>query len=346
MSDLPNITVMHGGDEVEAVHYMGQEAEYVIVDGKMVFQREKHYSLMDFSFQPQSRLTDDAEARWFEFGFNSWGTLTGNSTTGFYTPNGLKITLESSTDLVVWNLARFIDCVGSPTDNGDGTFTYWSRCIQPNFYFNVLADFSLICNRYGKSLESLNLMGTDLALPHFPYALPADAAVLQADLVALGYTGATVRSTSAPITASGIEHESGINLVIRLTVSSGQVTEAKNVAGVHISLPGYPYALPSDVATLQADLRSNGFPGAVVKMWGDEWTITMPNVSTPDNQRFFSGTISPGDPYPYWDAFGVYQGLNSDTYVSGLPSNVRDLDGNPLEENLAKNFARLRISLP
>ena len=344
MSDIPNIIAMRGGQKVSAVNFMGQEAEFVLSSGKMVFQRVKHFSLMDFTFLPQSRLTEDDVGVWFEFGFVADGPLTGNAAAGWVDGGGnISISLESSNDLATWHLARFTDCAETGIANGDGTFTYWSRNLTPNFYKETVCDFSVTFNRYGKSITGLNLLGVDITLPHASYD-KTQTALLAADLVALGYSGATVAVTSGQVVASIENYVWENSKVLRVTQSGNNVTNVSSIAGVTIPLPYYPYTLPAQAGNLRDDLVSAGYSGAVVKLLGDVWVINIPNINCVDNQRFLTATFDPGDSYPYWDEFGVFQGYNPDSTADGTFSNVRNISGNPMTENLAGNFARLRIS--
>jgi len=344
---VPVIKTYKGGQQIKTLFINGKEVDYLILKGQMVFMKsaEQLQFLLDDALKTQTVLTDDAVARWLDVSFLSSG-ITGNATTGWVTEDGQgKITVESSSDLQTWYVARFADRAGSPIDNGDGTYTYWSRCSVPNFYYSVRCDYAISSNRYGKSVTEISLFGTDISLPNFPYALPAQASLLQADLIAAGYAGSTVTVTSNPLTATAESYDFDNNHVLHITQSGAAVTSVQAWTGVNIALPGYPYALPSQASNLQADLRSAGYSGAVVVLWGDEWTVSIPDITTADVQRWISATISPADPFPYWDSFGNFQGYNPDVNINGAFSNVRAPDGTPLVENLNGNFARLRISL-
>jgi hypothetical protein len=101
--------------------------------------------------------------------------------------------------------------------------------------------------------------------------------------------------------------------------------------------------MPAARATLQTHLRAAGFSGAVVMIYDDPWTITLPDVPATGTVRDFGVNITPGDPYPHWDFFGNYLGEAPAAYVPGSFGNTRDPVGNPLSES-ARGFARLRIS--
>jgi hypothetical protein len=70
------------------------------------------------------------------------------------------------------------------------------------------------------------------------------------------------------------------NIVCDLTLTCdnyGKSITAISVAQAAVSLPGYPYAMPSQAATLQTHLRSAGFTGAVVS------NVSKPLVATAKN---------------------------------------------------------------
>jgi len=174
--------------------------------------------------------------------------------------------------------------------------------------------------------------------------MPAAAPTLQADLLALGYTGATVSSVPAPLTVEIETHAILSIQKLSATMSGDNVTLVKSATGQDIPLPGYPYAIPSQRASLQDDLRATHHPGTVVKTLGDEWEILLPNRSTLFNNRELRVTFTPGDPYPYWDMFEVYQGELPDNVVTGQFYNLRSTEGLATMSEAAKNFARLKIS--
>lgn len=129
-------------------------------------------------------------------------------------------------------------------------------------------------------------------------------------------------------------------------MSGTNVTDVKD-SGVTVSLPGYPYSMPSQRATLQTDLRNAGKSGAVVRLFGDTWTLFLPDRSATRNVRDYAVTFTPGDPFPTWDMFGNYQGeitdtIVTDTIVTGTSGNVRTPGGSPLSEAV-RAFARIGL---
>ena len=63
--------------------------------------------------------------------------------------------------------------------------------------------------------------------------------------------------------------------------------------GTLISLPAYPYSIPSDISALVADLETAGFPGATVTTTATRWTLTIPDVVAYDYSYRMTLTIDP-----------------------------------------------------
>jgi hypothetical protein len=173
--------------------------------------------------------------------------------------------------------------------------------------------------------------------------MPADASRLQADLRTAGFTGATVTSSSAPISVFARNFQFSGGHLLHATMSGSDVT-AMDEFGSSITLPGFPYAMPADRADLQADLRSAGYSGAVVALFDDPWTITLPDVLTTGLIRDFSLIITPGDPFPVWSFDGTPQADNPWTSVDGHFENTRASDGGPIREERQRAFAAMRIT--
>lgn len=169
-------------------------------------------------------------------------------------------------------------------------------------------------------------------------------ATLQTHLRAAGYTGAVVSNVAAAMSVGIINHTNGARTPLQVVLSGTNVTMVKTNSGTNISLPSYPYAMHAQQATLQADLRAAGQSGAVVMLYGDEWTIFLPDrPAASPAQRANSVTITPDDPYPAWDMFGAYLGNQSAATILGTSGNVRSAGGTPQAEAL-KQFARLKIT--
>lgn len=287
------------------------------------------------------RMVDDSTGLWCEAGFQTDFLLTGSAATGWTDPAEIcSITLQASTNLLAWTVGGFVDCPGSPTDMGDGSWQYWSRAVVPAHWKYTMVDMTVSSDLYGKTLTAGLERSTAISLPGYPYAIPADAARLQADLRASGYPGSVVTSTAAALTATARNFT--VNGTYPLPVyQSG--TNVTNVTSLGVTIPlSYPYALPADQARLQTDLRAAGQAGAVVMLHADQWSVMIPNRLAVGTIRDFSLTVYPGDPFPVWNGFQVYQGLSTANIVSGSPGNTRSPAGAPLLES-DKQFSRLKI---
>lgn len=316
----------------------GQPARMLLYQGRQIYPCRGVDPLDSLAY----RFDDATDAKWFEVGFRSPEILTGNASAGWTDPRGyVRLELQSSADLQSWAMGQFVDCASTAIANADGTFDYWSRCMIPHHWEAVLVDLTATSDRAGKSITGISVMLAAVALSGFPYAMPSDAARLQTDLRAAGYTGATVTSTSAALTATARNHTVDGNKSL-LVIQSGSTVTSVTSGGTSISLPSYPYTLPSARASLQADLRTAGLSGAVVMLHADSWEVTLPDRAASGADREFSLTIDPGDPFKVWDFYGTYQGENPAATVDGTSGNVRNPSGSPLLER-SSQFARMRI---
>jgi len=345
MSNTLRIRTKMSHQEVSLIYHQGQLVTFMIRGGKIVFAK-------DPLPYPQTliRMVEDIEGNWMEVGFLSDTALYGNPADGWVdVGNYAALWMQNSFDLVAWHDGNWIAAPsGGVVDNLDGTFWYWSRCTVPQYWKNLLIDNRLGSNRQGKSITNIKLAETTVTLPGYPYAMPAQAATLQADLIAAGYAGCTVQTSTADISveitnyyyANSISNRDKLNPVVN---AASQVTEVTTVDDVSIPLPSYPYQMPAAQATLQTDLRAAGYSGAVVKLYDDPWEIFIPDRNTTtQNSRAIQLTITPADPYPYWTMQGVYQGLDQDDTITGTHENIRSAGGQDLVE-AAKQFGRLRL---
>jgi len=289
-----------------------------------------------------AQTTDDSTAKWFDLEVILPGDFTGSPETGW--SNGtIDLGLDYTLDLTTWETVDWITTPGTSVETlGDGRKKHFARCSIPVQWLETLVDFTLTCDREGKSITSITLLHTAVSLSGFPYAMPGDASRLQADLRTAGFTGATVTSSSAPITVFARNFQAGGGHNLTATMSGSNVTGMSEF-GSSISLPGYPYAMPSQRASLQADLRTAGYTGAVVMLHDDPWTITLPNVLTSGLIRDFGVEFTPGDPFPVWDFFGTPQPDAPATSANGSFENLRAPDGSALREETARAFAAMRI---
>lgn len=324
--------------------YRGTSRKRLLIRGHLAVFRDPDYSLPQLEFE----MVEDSAGSWFQVSFVSPSLLTGSASSGWTWTNAshqLAVQIEQSTDLQSWTLGAFVDAAGSPAAVVGG-YRYTARAVVPSRWKNVMCDLALTSNRGGKSITSIQVKGSHVALPGYPYAMPAAAATLQTHLRAAGYPGATVTSVAAPWSVNIRNHLQAGSSNLQTTIVGSAVTQVRSYVGgvwTPVSLPGYPYALPSAQATLQTHLRSAGFVGAVVKLLGPEWTIHLPNVLASATNRLFMVEFTPPDPFPYWSFDGVYQGLAADAMAVGTSGNVRTPAGDPLAE-ASRQFARLRIT--
>ena len=341
MADFLTIKARHAGQEIARVFHAGQEADFVFGRGTTMFAKIP----AEIYGRTECRNVTDATAYWFEFGFRMDVLLSGNGAAGYTDPgNYFRLEIQQTEDLVNWSMGKFVPAPVPVVDNGDGTWTYWSRALVPVWWLNVLADLTLTSNRYGKSITELSIGQVPLTLPSYPYAMPAQAATLQADLRAAGYPGAVVSTVSAALTVGIINHTEEGSIPLTATLSGTDVTQV-STSSASIPLPGYPYAMPAQRATLQADLRAAGQSGAVVMLYGDAWTIFLPDrAAASPTQRASIATITPDDPYPAWDVFENYLGELPAVTVNGTSGNIRPGGGGATIPEALKQFARLKIT--
>jgi hypothetical protein len=287
--------------------------------------------------------TADSTARWFDLEIVMPDDFTGSPEDG-WTNGTIELGLIYTLDLTNRQVVDWITTPGSSVEDlGDGGKRHYARCTVPVQWLQTLVDFTLTCDRQGKSITSISLLRSAVSLSGFPYAMPADASRLQTDLRAAGFTGATVTSTSAAVTVSVRNYTATSAHVLTATMSGSNVT-AMAEFGTSITLSGFPYAMPSQRASLQADLRTAGFTGAVVTLHDDPWTITLPDVVTTDFVREFTVMFTPGDPFPVWDFQGTPQDDNPANFADGQVGNIRDIYGASLREEIPRAFAAMRIT--
>ena len=299
---------------------------------------------MDEQFQTRAGMVLDATRYWMQVTFQSAEILTGNAAAGYQDAGGnFKIEWLQSTDLVSWAYGKFSDESPAYTANGDGTYTYAARGTIPAWWIEVMCDFTISTARYGKSITGIMLKDEAVTLAHFPYAIPGQLALFEADLDAV-FPGATAVITSGMMRAVIENHTVAGTYPFKVVMSGNNVTSVllqnlTPVAGLNL-----PYNVLTQRANLQSDLRAAGYDGAVVTLYSDSLTITLPDVPAEGSVRWFTMTIDPPDPYPYWDYLGNYQGENPNTLINGTYGNVRTPGGDPLLEAKERQFCRLLIT--
>lgn len=287
--------------------------------------------------------TTDSTAQWFDLEIVLPGDFSGSPEAG-WTNGTIELGLYYTLDLTTWETVDWITTPGTSVETlGDGRKKHFARCSVPVQWLETLVDFVLTCDREGKSITAITVLHTDVSLSGFPYAMPADASRLQADLRSAGFTGATVTSSSAPITVFARDFQPSGGHLLTATMSGSNVTGMAEF-GSPITLPGYPYAMPADRADLQADLRTAGYSGAVVTLHDDPWTITLPDVLTSGFIRDFILKFEPGDPFPVWDFQGNPQADAPADSANGVYENIRNPEGGAIREEIQRAFAAMRIT--
>ena len=198
MADFLTIKARHAGQEIARSFHAGQEAAFAFGRGTTMFAKAP----IELYGRTEARVVSDAGEKWFEFGFRVDAALTGNGATGWTDAgNYLRLEAQWTPDLVNWSMGKFVPAPTPVVDLGDGSFEYWSRALNPQD--SAIKTGALVCSQSNgdvrnNPLTSLVIAGVAQALPHFPYDfdLAGTAAQLQADLIALGWTGATVTGTS------------------------------------------------------------------------------------------------------------------------------------------------------
>lgn len=327
---------LHRGSRKIATLFQGDRPIYMSPEAA----KEAAQIWLDANVKTVSSTLNDAEAFWFEVAVTLPGDFAGSPGAGWTRAmDKIRLRLSHSEDLLTWTQGGWTTPPGkSTTTNADGTKTWPCRYSAPIWWNTVIIDQVITSTRAGKSVTSILVVDTEITLAT-PRAMPADSALLQADLRGLGYTGATVTGVSAPLSVKITNHTQETRFVLTPTMSGVNVTGVK-FQGKPIALANSSYAMPSQKALLQTHLRDAGYSGSVVSLYGDEWTITLPNRPAVGNRRGISAGITPGDPFKEWDFFGVYLGENPAAGVSGRAGNVRTPGGLPLEE-FDRQFARV-----
>lgn len=223
----------------------------------------------------ESVVLDDTANKFFVIHWLMDEEMTGSVEDGFTHPSDSRLTfvVERSEDLVTWT-TDFLN-VAAPEDQMDGTWLYKAQ--SPVLVASVAKTGLLTLSQptpdpranpiTGITLGDVSLTG----LPNYPYQLPDDAAQLETDLVAEGYTGATVTDLASNAWWVLTTHH-GIR-------QNGTTVSSITIMGEVQDLPNYPYSIPADNAQLITDLTGLGWADvAVVQQYG--WEIEVPDVAS------------------------------------------------------------------
>lgn len=130
--------------------------------------------------------------KFFDISFVSGQLLAGNASSGFSSHSGQTVGIEWSQDLATWSTGRFTD-LGTPVEVPGG-WRYAARSKTPVASRVRFADLTAQEAR-PRTITSVTINSAAVPLPRAPYQLPLQAALLQQDLRAAGYSTATVAST-------------------------------------------------------------------------------------------------------------------------------------------------------
>ena len=325
--------IHHQDRRITRIMSEDRAAKILICGGRQIFPGKRRW-MPPFL---ECYLTRDSVANWMDVSFVSGFQWSGSAATHWTDPTGtFRMWLESSFDLRVWRRGEFSDLGVFPHADG---WEYRARNATPNYYQDVMVDIHIRSDRYGKTIEALDLLTVPISLPNYPYSIPDDLAQLQTDLRAAGLDGATVTHTTA-VPYARIRHHHPEGAYTLQYVKSGSDITSVSDHGTPISLPNYPYSIPDDAAQLQTDLQANYSANARVTLYAGEWHIMIPDIVATGQQRSSLATISPADPYPVYNMFEEYQGDAPGNTVQGTSDNVRAPTGAPLRET-TKQFARL-----
>lgn len=348
-----NFKTRSQGQLVSVVYHQGAMVPFIMRGTKIIYRSEPVEL-------PQTliRMVTDATGDWMEIGFLSNKLLEGDATAGWTdSEHYCIIEAENSFDLMTWIAGNFVPAPsGGVIDNLNGTWYYWSRSTAPKYLKNVLVDYDLTSSRGNKSITALTLHGASISLPNFPYVVSTSMAQLQTDLRAAGYTDAIATYSSAAYTAEIRRHylktddqgQTGATIENFAVTHSGETVTEVRIAETNtlVSLPGYPYSLPSQAAQLQTDLVAAGQSGSVVRLFAGAWRIFLPDRTTAVAQslRALKATFTTNDQYPRWSDTNAYQGLINDNTVEVGYSNLRATTGGTIVDGAAKQFARLKLT--
>lgn len=232
------------------------------------------------------RVVDDGDEKWFEVGFLSpTNDLLGDAANGWTDAGGnILLRIERSEDLINWD-HDLIPAPSSPEAVGDGDYIYWARLKYPvdsmvksgqirasSGMGGIAENGNISPDARNNPITGITINNVLQSLASYPYTMPTDAAELQVDLRAIGWTGATVTASSATvweIIIPNVEH------------TSYQITNK-------VSWPGY--LVPDMYGNLTITLDSIYFAGVFYNEAG---------VRTGVRKQFARMAVSAGPNYQY-----------------------------------------------
>ncbi len=206
------------------------------------------------------RTVEDGGEKWFEVGFLSPFPLSGDAANGWIDPSGQTfLRFARSEDLVSWD-HDFIAAPDTPEDAGGGDWRYWARLKYPvdseikTGQLVVTSDPSE--DARNAPFTALVINGVAQSLAHFPYTMPGHAAQMQTDLRAVGWTGATVVSSSAS--------------VWRIEIPDVDYTTYSSVNYIYWPM----YLVPDSYGNIINPVDGRGFSGTFVNALGVRTSLT------------------------------------------------------------------------
>ena len=196
----------HGTTPITDLRTHGGEIDLLINGGQIVWARIPATPGMPSLLG--TRITEDdtgnGPEKWFECGFpiRDIDDMVGNASAGWTTLHGFfRLVLWWSENLADWSVGKFIS-VGTTLETLDGIdcTVYWARSIYP--VDSMIKTGQLMAANSGNTrnnpIISVVINGEIQDLQHYPYDMASGTAraLLQADLRASGWTGATVTATS------------------------------------------------------------------------------------------------------------------------------------------------------
>jgi hypothetical protein len=196
-----------GGKSIRGIKRNGSDVAAMLTRGKPGYIKSPNGLGLDGLIPTEIRTVEDGGKTWMEVGIviHNSTPLTGNPTDGWAMHDGYGyIYLEWRRRLTQWEPGIFV-AAPSPLESRTGETVYWSRSIHPVTAPTGTAA-ELVCESTLASRDSRNnpvtgfeVAGVAVSLPNFPYTFPEDAAQLQTDLRAAGYTAAEVTASSGLI---------------------------------------------------------------------------------------------------------------------------------------------------
>lgn len=155
------------------------------------------------------RLVNDGAEIWWEVGFLAPSNdLLGDAANGWTDAGGfLHLRFHRSENLTSWD-NEFIPAPGTPVAMGGGDYMYYARSRFPQNSVVKSGQIRLSSGSYdglpgsigsdsrNNPFTAMTIGGVVQALGGFPYTMPGDAARMQADLRARGWSTATVTASS------------------------------------------------------------------------------------------------------------------------------------------------------